>query len=160
VNDSKKLTDKRRREYYRNILETAVSVSLDIVESSEIDEIGMSEAIRLSFLRAESGLDPVPDMVLIDGLLVRSLENQKRTFLVKGDSRSLSIAAASIVAKVTRDGIMIKAESLYPGYDLASNKGYGTPDHLRALERLGPSPIHRMSFSPMKDDPQLRLGLF
>jgi len=160
VNDSKKLSDRRRREYYRIILDTAVSISLGIVESGEIDERGMSEAVRSSFTRAESGLDPVPDIVLIDGLPVRSLISQNRKFLVKGDSRSLSIAAASIVAKVTRDNIMIKTESLYPGYGFTSNKGYGTPEHLKALERLGPSPIHRMSFSPMKDDPQLRLGLF
>jgi ribonuclease HII len=160
VNDSKKLSPGRRRELYGIIIDTALSVATGSVEPGEIDEFGMSESVRLSFTRAESGLDVRPDITLIGGLPVKSLVGPGRMFFVRGDSRSLSIAAASIVAKVVRDGIMIKADSIYPGYGFARNKGYGTPAHFRALEHLGPSPIHRMSFSPLREDSQPDLGLF
>ena len=96
------------------------------------------------------------DLFLIDGLPVRNL-NISAEFIVKGDSKSLSIAAASIIAKVTRDNIMIEADRKYPGYGFASNKGYGSKKHIEAIRKLGPCPIHRMSFAPMKNDTQLRL---
>lgn len=117
--------------------------------------VGMAEAVRLSFKRAAGALDIHVDLFLIDGLPVKNL-NISAEFIVKGDSKSLSIAAASIIAKVTRDNIMIEADGKYPGYGFASNKGYGTRDHIEAIRKLGPSPIHRMSFAPMKNDMQPR----
>ncbi len=155
VNDSKKLSDSKRRQLFPVIIEESECFSTGIVEFSEIDSSGMVEAVRLSFTRAAGALSIPVDLFLIDGLPVENL-NIPAEFIVKGDSRSLSIAAASIIAKVTRDDIMIEADRKYPGYGFASNKGYGTRDHIEAIRKLGPSPIHRMSFAPMKNDMQLR----
>jgi len=135
------------------IIEESEYCSTGIVESSEIDTVGMAEAVRLSFTRA--ALDMPADLFLIDGLPVKNL-NLHAEFIVKGDSKSLSIAAASIIAKVTRDDIMIKADRKYPGYGFASNKGYGSREHIEAIRKLGPCPIHRMSFAPLKNEAQLR----
>ncbi len=156
VDDSKKLSGSKRRRLFPLIIEESKYCSTGIVESSEIDMVGMAEAVRLSFTRAAGALGIPVDLFLIDGLPVRNL-NIPAEFIVKGDSKSLSIAAASIIAKVTRDDIMIKADGKYPGYGFASNKGYGTRDHIEAIRKFGPSPIHRMSFAPMKNDMQLRL---
>ena len=153
VNDSKKLSGSRRRRLFPMIIEESEYCSTGIVESSEIDTVGMAEAVRLPFTRAAMGLPA--DLFLIDGLPVKNL-NIPAEFIVKGDSKSLSIAAASIIAKVTRDDIMIEADLKYPGYGFASNKGYGSAGHMEAIRRLGPCPIHRMSFAPMKNDAQLR----
>ncbi len=155
VNDSKKLSDARRRRLFSIITEESECWSTGIVEHHEIDSSGMSEAIRLSFVRVAEALGEHADMFLIDGLPVKNL-NIPAEFVIKGDSRSLSIAAASIIAKVTRDDIMIRADLKYPGYGFASNKGYGTKRHIEAIRKLGPSPIHRMSFAPMKNDRQMR----
>lgn len=155
VNDSKKLSAGKRKRLLSEILEKSYCYSTGIVENTEIDNTGMTEAVRLSFARAAEALGRHPDLFLIDGLPVKNL-NFPAEFIVKGDSKSLSIAAASIIAKVTRDKIMIKADSKYPGYGFASNKGYGTRAHMEAIMKLGPSPIHRMSFAPMKNDAQLR----
>ncbi|MEN8208559.1 MAG: ribonuclease HII [Candidatus Fermentibacteria bacterium] len=154
VNDSKKLSAAKRSRLFPMILEESKYCSTGIVEASEIDMAGMSEAVRLSFSRAAQGVPA--DLFLIDGLRVRNL-NIPAEFIVKGDSKSLAIAAASIIAKVTRDDIMIEADRKYPGYGFASNKGYGSAKHMEAIRKLGPCPIHRMSFAPMKNDPQLRL---
>jgi ribonuclease HII len=155
VNDSKKLSAGKRRKLYSVITGEAEHYAVGIVEPSELDCSGMTEAVRLSFSRAAEGLGITPDLFLIDGLPVKNL-GLPAEFIVKGDSKSLSIAAASIIAKVTRDDIMIEADRKYPGYGFASHKGYGTRDHLEAISRLGPSPIHRMSFAPMKNEGQLR----
>ncbi|MCD4701856.1 MAG: ribonuclease HII [Candidatus Aegiribacteria sp.] len=155
VNDSKKLSDSKRRQLFPVIIEESKYFSTGIVESTEIDTVGMAEAVRLSFTRTAGALGIPVDLFLIDGLPVKNL-NIPAEFIVKGDSKSLSIAAASIIAKVTRDDIMIEADRKYPGYGFASNKGYGTKDHIKAISKLGPSPIHRMSFAPMKNDIQLR----
>jgi len=153
VNDSKKISGSKRRRLFPVIIEESDYCSTGIVESSEIDMVGMAEAVLLSFTRA--AFDIPADLFLIDGLPVKNL-NIPTEFIVKGDSKSLAIAAASIIAKVTRDDIMIEADRKYPGYGFASNKGYGTKDHFEAIRKLGPSPIHRMSFAPMKNDAQLR----
>lgn len=156
VNDSKKLSAAKRRRLILEIFEESDCYSTGIVDPSEIDSAGMTEAVRLSFVRAAEALRSHPDQFLIDGLPVKNLQFSAE-FIVKGDSKSLSIAAASIIAKVTRDDIMIKADRKYPGYGFASNKGYGTRAHMEAILKLGPSPIHRMSFAPMKNNAQLRL---
>ena len=158
MNDSKKLTERRRRELLGEILRLCQSSGIGLVEPGEIDAMGMTRAVRTAFRRAADSLDPGVDLFLVDGLPVRGLERGFR-YIVRGDSRSLCIAAASILAKVSRDRMMIEAEAEYPGYDFAANKGYGTPGHMEAIRRMGPCPIHRMSFSPMRMDPQLRLGL-
>lgn len=156
VNDSKKLSPMKRRRLILEIFEESYCYSTGIVDPSEIDSEGMTEAVRLSFTRAAEELRSHADLFLIDGLPVKNL-NLPSEFIVKGDSKSLSIAAASIIAKVTRDDIMIKADLEYPGYGFASNKGYGTRAHMETILKLGPSPIHRMSFATMKFDSQLRL---
>lgn len=156
VTDSKKLSDKKRRTLFPEIIRIAIGYSTGIVEHSEIDEVGMTESVRLAFYRAAQAIDIQDALYLVDGLPIRNLHLQSR-FIVKGDSKSLSIAAASIIAKVTRDDIMIKAESEFPGYGFASNKGYGSREHMKAIEKLGPSPIHRMSFAPMKYEKQIRI---
>lgn len=158
VNDSKTLSFGRREELYRLITEHALGYSVGMVESSELDRVGMSEAVRLSFLRAASSLKVSADLFIIDGLPVRGL-GIPAEFVVRGDSRSLSVAAAGIIAKVTRDRIMIKADALYPGYSFSTNMGYGTREHMLALGNLGPCPIHRRSFSPLRDQGQMRLPL-
>lgn len=157
VNDSKQLSGSKRRRLFAEIIQESLFYSTGIVQPSELDNKGMTEAVRLSFTRAAEALGGNPDVYLIDGLPVKNL-NLPVEFVVKGDSKSLSIASASIIAKVTRDDIMLGADREYPGYGFASNKGYGTKDHMEAIRKLGPSPIHRMSFAPMKNDSQFRLN--
>ncbi|MBN1434766.1 ribonuclease HII [Candidatus Fermentibacterales bacterium] len=160
VTDSKCLSDARRRALLPLILETCVGHSISIIEASEIDRNGMAEAVRRAFssVAADLGAGEDPSMlVAIDGLPVQGLPFDA-CFLCKGDRRSLTIAAASIVAKVTRDDIMIRAGDEYPAYDFPRNKGYLTPGHLEALRRVGPCPIHRRSFSPVSE--MTAIGLF
>ena len=148
LNDSKKLTDRSRRRLDPIIRCEAEAVSVGIVDPSEIDQNRMAWAVRTSFKRAMAPLLDLADVFLIDGTSVTGLEAPSR-FLVRGDSKSLSIAAASVVAKVARDDIMIKAHQEYPGYGFDRHKGYGTAAHIEALRKIGPSPIHRMSFAPL-----------
>ncbi|MBR6022108.1 MAG: ribonuclease HII, partial [Kiritimatiellae bacterium] len=119
----------------------------------EIDRLNILRATHLAMARALSQLSPLPDLALVDGLPVRGLPCPHRA-IVSGDASSLLVAAASVLAKVTRDRLMVEADALYPGYGFAAHKGYGTRAHLDALARLGPSPIHRRSFAPVS---QLRL---
>lgn len=130
------------------ILDACLDWGMGAVDPSEIDSAGMSKSVATSFRRAASACTAPIDVYLIDGLEVRDLGLPAR-FFVKGDSRSLSIAAASILAKVHRDRVMARADSEWPGYGFARNSGYGTAEHLEALERLGPCPIHRRSFAPV-----------
>lgn len=156
MRDSKTLSFERREELYLRITDEALCFAVGIVDPEDIDGNGMAEAVRLSFVRAASTLTSLTDMFIIDGLPVRGL-GIPAEFVVRGDSRSLSVAAAGIVAKVTRDRMMMKADSIYPGYGFLTNMGYGTREHLDALARLGPCPIHRRSFSPIRWRDQLRL---
>lgn len=158
VDDSKKLSSAKREELYGRIAEIADAFSTGVVKPEEIDRLGMGFCVKLAFARAAENLGLRVDLFLVDGLPVRNLEF-KAEFIVKGDSKSLSIAAASIIAKVSRDRMMLKAHKLYPEYGFDSNKGYGTRRHLEAIRRSGPCPIHRMSFSPMSRKNQLRLPL-
>ncbi len=149
LTDSKKLTDPVRRELKKLIEDSALGISLGIVTHSEIDGNRMSWAVRTAFRRAMAPLSSKAGVFLVDGNGVPGLEYPCR-FIVKGDSKSLSIAAASVVAKVTRDDMMLRAHTEYPKYGFNRHKGYGTREHIAAIESLGPCPIHRMSFEPLR----------
>ena len=144
LNDSKQLTPARREALAARIAEVAVAVGIAHVEPASIDAVGMAASLRLAMARAvaDTGLDP--DCVLIDGNPVHAHPAEK--CLVKGDARIAAIAAASIVAKVTRDALMVALDEEYPGYHLAECKGYGSAEHIAAIREKGLSPIHRVSF--------------
>jgi len=156
LNDSKQLSEKRRETLYAEITsDPRILWASARVEAEEIDRINILRATHLAMARAFEKLLPRPDLALIDGRPVKSFPGEHRA-LVKGDSLSLSIAAASIIAKVERDRLMLESAALYPGYGFERHKGYGTAAHLEALNRLGPCPIHRRSFAPVA---QLELDL-
>ncbi len=145
VDDSKKLSPKKREELYDLIMEKAIAVSIGRRDADVIDEINILQATKAAMIDAVSGLKIKPDHVLIDAVKLEGLDIPQ-TSIIKGDAKSVSIAAASIIAKVTRDREMVKMDSLFPGYAFASNKGYGTKAHYEGLARLGPCPLHRKSF--------------
>ena len=145
LTDSKKLSDKRRRELYPVIMEQAIAYGIGLASHEEIDEINILQATFLAMERALQQLQIKPDLALIDGNRQKDFGLPVET-VVKGDSLSASIAAASILAKVTRDDIMMELADLYPGYGFEVHKGYGTKAHYEALTKLGPSPVHRMTF--------------
>ena len=145
LNDSKKLTDARRRELLPVIQERALAYGIAFASPQEIDEINILQATFLAMERALSQLSIKPDLALIDGNRSRDFGLPVET-IVKGDARSANIAAASILAKVTRDDYMIEQSKLYPAYGFEIHKGYGTKRHYAALEQFGPCPIHRASF--------------
>jgi ribonuclease HII len=154
LNDSKQLTERRRERIYEELTaSTDIRIAFAIVEPEEIDRINILRATHEAMRRAARQL--TPDHVLIDGLPVRDFPFPQ-TALVGGDALSYSIAAASIIAKVTRDRIMLELDSRHPAYGFAKHKGYGTPQHLTALRQHGPCPIHRRSFLPVQ---QATLGL-
>ena len=160
LTDSKKLTE-AKREHFHGLLHALPSVRIGIGSASvaEIDSLNILRATHLAMRRAVLDLgDPPPDHVLVDGLPVQGLPCPS-TAIVKGDAQSLLIAAASVVAKVTRDHLMAELDAQYPGYGFAANKGYGTAEHLEALRRLGVSPVHRRSFAPVADILAPRLDL-
>jgi ribonuclease HII len=147
--DSKKLSDSRRRALAPVIRNGAESLGTGVVSSDEIDRLGMATAVRLAFQRA---MEPVASdglVFLVDGNPVAGLGHPCR-FLVKGDSLSASVAAAGVVAKVTRDDMLLKLHEKYPLYGFAGHKGYGCRSHMEAIRKHGPCPAHRMSFAPMK----------
>lgn len=145
LNDSKKLTDKKRRELFDIITEQAVSYGIALVGEKEIDEINILQATFRAMEQAVARMDVTPDLVLVDGNREPKLALPVKT-VVKGDSRSASIAAASILAKVTRDRLMEELDQTYPAYGFAVHKGYGTKRHYAALAEHGPCSIHRMTF--------------
>lgn len=145
LNDSKKLTDKRRRELFPIIKEQAIAYGIGFASHEEIDEINILQATYLAMERALQQLSVKPELALIDGNRAKDFGLPVET-VVKGDSRSASIAAASILAKVSRDDLMEQAAVEYPQYQFEIHKGYGTKAHYAALTQHGPSPIHRMSF--------------
>ena len=145
LNDSKKLTDKRRRELYPIIKEQAVAYGIGFASHEEIDEINILQATYLAMERALAQLVVKPDLALIDGNRAKDFGLPVKT-VVHGDSLSASIAAASVLAKVTRDDLMLQQDELYPQYGFAIHKGYGTKAHYEALRTYGPSPVHRMTF--------------
>jgi ribonuclease HII len=149
VRDSKLLSPARREALLPVIEDAAVAVGVGWASPAEIDEIGIAPAARQAMLRALSGLNGQVSALLIDYVRLPESDLHQRA-LPKADVRCLSVAAASIVAKVTRDRLMVKLDARFPGYEFAQHKGYGTPQHREALARLGPSPIHRMSWQPLR----------
>ena len=149
LNDSKKLTEKRREALFPLIQEHALAWCIARAEVEEIDQLNILHATMLAMQRAVAGLSIRPDRVLIDGNRCPVLPMPAEA-VIKGDSRVPAIAAASILAKVARDREMQTLDQQYPGYGIAGHKGYPTPVHLQALEQLGPTPIHRRSFGPVR----------
>ena len=148
LNDSKKIPKSKHQAIYQAVLDQAISVGIGVKDNHVIDQVNIYEATKLAMLEAIHELDPQPQHLLIDAMKLDLPISQ--TSIIKGDANSLSIAAASIVAKVTRDQMMATYDQEYPGYDFAQNAGYGTTKHLEGLEKQGVSPIHRRSFEPIK----------
>ncbi len=148
INDSKQLSETKREILFDEIKKKAITYHVGIVSHSIIDEVNIYEATKIAMNKAIDGLLPSPDFTLIDAMpLKRSSTEQS---IIKGDSKSISIAAASILAKVTRDHLMKEYDKKYPGYDFAHNMGYGTKNHLEGLSNIGPCPIHRKTFAPVR----------
>jgi len=151
INDSKKLNAEQRTKAYERIMADATAVGFGIIGPSVIDEINILRATHIAMKSALNNLGVVCDFVFVDGLPVQGL-CANCTALVKGDSRCVSIAAASIVAKVTRDRMMQELDLEYPQYGFAAHMGYGTREHIEAIQKHGPCPHHRMSFAPIKQE--------
>lgn len=145
INDSKKLTAAKREELYDVIMEKAVAVGIGMVGPERIDEINILQATYEAMRQAIANLSAAPDLLLNDAVTIPGV-SVKQVPIIKGDAKSISIGAASIVAKVTRDRLMEEYDKILPGYGFASNKGYGSAEHIAALKKQGPSPIHRISF--------------
>ncbi len=150
IDDSKKLTEKKREELYDIIIEKAKYYSIVSVDESRIDEINILEATFEAFNKALLGLEVMPDVALIDGNRAKNIPIQYET-IVKGDSKSQSVAAASILAKVTRDRYITELAKKYPQYAFEKHKGYGTKEHLELIAKFGPCPIHRKTFKGVKE---------
>ncbi len=153
LNESKKLTEKKREKLYDVIIESAISYSIAEASVEEIDDMNILEADLLAMRRAIDGLSVRPDMALIDGNIARDFQIPAEA-VIGGDALSMSIAAASVLAKVTRDRMCIELDKAYPQYGIAKHKGYGTPAHKQALFEYGPSPIHRKQFIRFLDNPK------
>ena len=148
LNDSKKIPKSKHHAIYQAVLDQALSVGIGVKDNHVIDQVNIYEATKLAMREAIGQLEPQPQHLLIDAMRLDLPISQ--TSIIKGDANSLSIAAASIVAKVTRDQMMEEFDREYPGYDFAQNAGYGTAKHLAGLDQLGVTPIHRRSFEPVK----------
>lgn len=148
LNDSKKIPKSKHHAIYQAVLDQALSIGIGVKDNRVIDQVNIYEATKLAMLEAIQELELQPQHLLIDAMKLELPVSQ--TSIIKGDANSLSIAAASIVAKVTRDQMMTAYDQEYPGYDFAQNAGYGTAKHLQGLEKQGVTPIHRRSFEPIK----------
>lgn len=152
INDSKKLTPKKRDEAYDIIIKNAIVYSIQIIDVKTIDEINIYEASRLGMIKCFETLKVKPDLYLTDAMPIKTIENCKVIDIIKGDSKSKNIAAASILAKVTRDRMMSDLDKLYPEYGFKFHKGYGTKVHMEAINKYGIiKDIHRISYSPCKN---------
>ncbi|NLD51023.1 MAG: ribonuclease HII [Clostridiaceae bacterium] len=145
LNDSKKLSEKKRNELFHIIREKAISVSVGMVDEKQIDEINILNAAKKAMESAVKGLDKKPDLLLIDAVELKGIDISQKP-IIKGDALSISIAAASVIAKVTRDAIMNEMDKLYPCYGFIKHKGYGTSEHITSIKKYGICPIHRLSF--------------
>ena len=148
LNDSKKIPKSKHKEIYEAVLQNAIAIGIGVKDNQVIDQVNIYEATKLAMMEAIGQLEPQPQHLLIDAMKLDLPIPQ--TSIIKGDANSLSIAAASIVAKVTRDQMMEEFDCEYPGYDFTQNAGYGTANHLAGLHKLGVTPIHRRSFEPVK----------
>ena len=148
LNDSKKIPKSKHKEIYEVVLQNAIAIGIGVKDNQVIDQVNIYEATKLAMMEAIGQLEPQPQHLLIDAMRLDLPIPQ--TSIIKGDANSLSIAAASIVAKVTRDQMMEEFDCEYPGYDFTQNAGYGTANHLAGLHKLGVTPIHRRSFEPVK----------
>ncbi|CAD0147809.1 ribonuclease HII [Streptococcus thermophilus] len=148
LNDSKKIPKSKHEAIYNQVMKEAVAVGIGIKDNYVIDDVNICEATKLAMIEAIEKLNPQPEHLLIDAMNLDLLIEQ--TSIIKGDANSLSIAAASIVAKVTRDKMMADYEQEFPGYAFAKNAGYGTKEHLSGIDKFGVTPIHRRSFEPIK----------
>ena len=148
LNDSKKIPKSKHKEIYEAVLQNAIAIGIGVKDNQVIDQVNIYEATKLAMMEAIGQLDPQPQHLLIDAMKLDLPIPQ--TSIIKGDANSLSIAAASIVAKVTRDQMMEEFDCEYSGYDFTQNAGYGTANHLAGLDKLGVTPIHRRSFEPVK----------
>jgi ribonuclease HII len=149
VRDSKKMTPRQRSIWAGELINVAIAWGVGFASHQEIDEFGIVPATRIAAMRALSALTIQPQHLLIDALLLYE-ESTPQTALIKGDARSLSIASASVLAKVTRDAYLREMDGEYPGYGFASHKGYGTSAHRLSISEKGPCPIHRLSFAPFR----------
>lgn len=145
LNDSKKLSEKKREELYEEIMGSALAVGTGYNTPARIDEINILQATYEAMREAVRALSPEPDLLLNDAVTIPGI-GIRQVPIIKGDAKSISIAAASIVAKVTRDRLMVKYDEIYPEYGFASHKGYGSSAHIEAIRKYGPTPIHRKSF--------------
>ena len=145
INDSKKLSAAKREELYDVIMDQAIATGIGMASPQRIDEINILQATYEAMREAINNLSQKPDILLNDAVTIPMVDIQQVP-IIKGDAKSISIGAASIIAKVTRDRMMVEYDAVYPGYGFASNKGYGAAAHIRALKELGPTPIHRQSF--------------
>lgn len=148
LNDSKKIPKKKHEEIFQAVKDNALAIGIGIMDNQVIDQVNIYEATKLAMKEAIYQLEPQPEHLLIDAMKLDLPISQ--TSIIKGDANSLSIAAASIIAKVTRDKIMANYDEEFPGYDFAQNAGYGTAKHLEGIEKQGVTPIHRTSFEPIK----------
>ena len=149
LNDSKKLTEKKREELYPILIRDAISYGIGIIDEKIIDEVNIYEASKLAMYEAINNLKVKPQHVLIDAMKLDL--DVPSTSIIKGDAKSLSIAAASVIAKVTRDHMMIELDKKYPMYGFAKHKGYPTKKHLEALEKYGPLEMYRFTYGPVRD---------
>lgn len=149
LTDSKKLSEKKRNYYYSLIKEVALSIGIGVIDEKKIDEVNIYEATKLAMYEAINNLSIKPEHVLIDAMPLKL--NVPTTSIIKGDSLSLSIAAASVIAKVTRDSMMYEIDKKYPEYGFKNHKGYPTKEHIKAIEKYGLIEGYRKSYSPIKD---------
>lgn len=150
LNDSKKLTEKKREEYYPVIMEKAISVGVSIVSAKEIDEINIYEASRQSMLRAINSMKAKPDYIITDAMPLDKFANIPSEAIIKGDAKSITIAAASVIAKVTRDRLMYEEDKKHPEYLFAKHKGYPTKKHIELLNKYGIIDGYRHTYGPVK----------
>ena len=158
INDSKQLSEKKREALFDQIIEDAIAYSIQIIDVDEVDKLNVYEASRQGMLRCIENLSIKPDFVLTDAMPLPS--DIAHVSIIKGDAKSVSIAAASILAKVTRDRIMNEYDTLYPQYNFKKHKGYPTKEHKALLKEYGPCPIHRRSFKPVQEVLNVQLSIF